>query len=119
LQRYVPHESEVGIFNCRKPGQPRGRLLSITLKYFPYVYGDGRSTLRELILADARLDQALARGEPPRLAFAGSHSRGAIFRNGTELATEAMLELFDEISKRLPEFYFGRFDIRFEDPATD
>ena len=133
LQRYVAFEGEAGVFYCRKPGQAQGRLLSITLKYFPYVYGDGRSSLRELIMADpragrlshlylgrhaARLDEVLAPGEALRLAFAGSHSRGAIFRNGTALATPAMTARFDEISKRLPEFYFGRFDIRFEDFAA-
>lgn len=132
LQRYVPYEGEAGIFYCRHPGEPRGRILSITLKYFPYVYGDGKRTLRELILADARagqvphlylqrnafrLDEVPAFGEPVRLAFAGSHSRGAIFRNGTHLVTPAMVARFDQIAQSLPEFYFGRFDIRFEDFA--
>jgi hypothetical protein len=129
LQRLVPHEGEAGIFYCRRPGQSRGRIVSITLKYFPHVTGDGRRTLRELILADpragrlshlylrrhsARLDNVPAAGEPIRLAFAGSHSRGAIFRNGTHLVTPAMEERFDAIARALPEFHFGRFDVRFE-----
>lgn len=50
-----------------------------------------------------------------RLAFAGSHSRGAIFRNGNHLITQAMEERFEEIANRIPEFYFGRFDIRFSE----
>ncbi len=129
LQRLVPFEGEAGIFYCRRPGQAKGRVVSITLKYFPYVTGDGRRTLRELILADpragklshlylrrhtARLDQVPAAGESIRLAFAGSHSRGAIFRNGTHLVTPEMEARFDEIAQRLPEFHFGRFDVRFE-----
>ena len=129
LQRLVPHEGEAGIFYCRRPGQPRGRIVSVTLKYFPHVIGDGRRTLRELILADpragklshlylrrhtARLDDVPAAGESIRLAFAGSHSRGAIFRNGTHLVTRAMEERFDAIARALPEFHFGRFDVRFE-----
>jgi hypothetical protein len=128
LQRLVDFEGEAGIFYCRHPGQARGRIISITLKYFPHVVGDGRRSLRELILADPRagqlahlyltrhaagLDTVPAPGEPVRLAFAGSHSRGAIFRNGNALVTEAMEDRFDAISKSLPEFYFGRFDIRF------
>ncbi len=132
LQRYVAFEGEAGIFYCRHPAEPRGRIISITLKYFPYVYGDGRSTLRTLIERDPRagklahlylrrhaqrLDTVPATGEAIRLAFAGSHSRGAIFRNGTALVTPAMEARFDEISKRLPEFYFGRYDIRFADFA--
>lgn len=132
LQKYVGFEGEAGIFYCRKPGEDQGRIISITLKYFPHVYGDGSRTLRELILADpragplshlylgrhaARLQWIPAAGEAVRLAFAGSHSRGAIFRNGTRFVTPAMEQRFDEISKRLPEFHFGRFDIRFEDFA--
>ena len=133
LQRLVPHEGEAGIFYCRRPGQAHGRVVSITLKYFPHVTGDGRSTLRELILADpragklshlylrrhlARLEQVPAAGESIRLAFAGSHSRGAIFRNGTHLVTPEMEARFDAIAQALPEFHFGRFDVRFEDFAA-
>jgi hypothetical protein len=132
LQRLVPFEGEAGIFYCRRPGEPRGRIVSITLKYFPHVTGDGHRTLRELILADpragqlshlylqrhtARLDEVLRAGESIRLAFAGSHSRGAIFRNGTHLVTPAMETSFDAIAQAMPEFHFGRFDVRFEDFA--
>ena len=130
LQRLVPHQGEAGIFYCRRPGQQRGRIVSVTLKYFPHVIGDGHSTLRALILADpragrlshlylrrhtARLDEVLRAGESIRLAFAGSHSRGAIFRNGTHLVTPEMEARFDAIAQALPEFHFGRFDVRFED----
>lgn len=128
LQQLVDFEGEAGIFYCRHPDEPQGRIISITLKYFPYVIGDGKHSLRELILADARsgqlphlylhrhadrLDTVPAAGESIRLAFAGSHSRGAIFRDGTHLVTDAMQARFDALSKSLPEFYFGRYDIRF------
>ena len=129
LQRLVPFEGEAGIFYCRRPGQAHGRVVSITLKYFPHVIGDGRRTLRQLIADDpragplqhlylrrhsARLDSVPPAGEAIRLAFAGSHSRGAIFRNGSHLVTPEMEAGFDAIARRLPEFHFGRFDIRFE-----
>ncbi len=129
LQRLVPFEGEAGIFYCRRPGQARGRVISITLKYFPHVTGDGVRTLQQLILADpragqlshlylkrhtAQLHQVPAAGQATRLAFAGSHSRGAIFRNGSHLVTPAMEAGFDAIAQRLPEFHFGRFDVRFE-----
>lgn len=129
LQRLVPFEGEAGIFYCRRPGQARGRIVSITLKYFPHVVGDGRRTLRQLIHDDPRagalshlymrrhaerLDTVPAPGLAVRLAFAGSHSRGAIFRNGSHLVTPEMEACFDAIAQRLPEFHFGRFDLRFE-----
>jgi len=129
LQRLVPFEGEAGIFYCRRPGQAQGRIVSITLKYFPHVVGDGEQTLRQLILADPRagrlshlylrrhterLDSIPGMGEAVRLAFAGSHSRGAIFRNGTHLVTPEMEARFEAIARALPEFHFGRFDVRFE-----
>jgi hypothetical protein len=132
FQKLIDHEGEAGIFYVRKPGEPRGRIISITLKYFPYVYGDGRSTLRELIENDRRagplshiylprhkerLDMVLANGEPFRIAFAGSHSRGTIFRNGNAYVTDAMTGAFDAIAKDIKEFYFGRFDVRFDSIA--
>jgi hypothetical protein len=132
LQRLAPFEGEAGIFYCRRPGQARGRIVSITLKYFPYVTGDGQRPLRQLILDDpragrlshlylrrhlARLDDVPAYGEAVRLAFAGSHSRGAIFRNGTHLVTPEMEARFDALAQQLPEFHFGRFDVRFPDFA--
>ena len=132
LQRLVPFEGEAGIFYCREPGEARGRIVSVTLKYFPYVIGDGQRTLRELILADpragklshlylrrhiARLDTIPEKGAAIRLAFAGSHSRGAIFRNGTALVTPQMEARFDALALSLPEFHFGRFDVRFENFA--
>ena len=132
LQAYVPFEGEAGVFYCRQPGETRGRIISITLKYFPHVHGDGKRTLRQLILDDpragrvahlylgrhkARLDEVPGAEEAVRLAFAGSHSRGAIFRNGNALVTAQMEAAFDTIAHRIGEFHFGRFDIRFADFA--
>jgi hypothetical protein len=128
LQALVDHEAEAGIFYIRKPSETRGRIISVTLKYFPYVFGDGVSTLAQLIARDPRaghlqhiylprhkdrLDWIVPKGQPFRIAFAGSHSRGTIFRNGNHLVTEAMTDAFDRIAKDIKEFYFGRFDVRF------
>lgn len=130
FQALVDHEAEAGVFYIRKPSEKRGRIVSLTLKYFPYVYGDGVSTLGELIARDpragklqhiylprhrARLGWVLPKGQAFRIAFAGSHSRGTIFRNGNHLITEAMTDAFDRIGKDINEFYFGRFDVRFPD----
>lgn len=128
FQRYVPYEAEAGVFYVRFPGEERGRITSLTLKYFPHVFGDGVATLEELILADPRagrlshlylprhakrLDWVPRSGEPVRLAFAGSHSRGTIFRNGNAHRTDAMARAFDAVADGIPGFCFGRFDIRF------
>lgn len=130
LQEYVPYEAEAGIFYIRHPDENKGHIFSLTLKYFPYIYGDGKSTIKQLIVNDKRasklqetyltrhqdkLDVILCQDEPFRLSFAGAHSKGTIFKNGNAYITPAMEAFFDTLSKQIPEFYFGRFDIRFED----
>lgn len=132
LQELVDLEGEAGVFWVRHPGAARGRILSLTLKYFPRIVGDGRSTVEQLIRADPRagrlahlylgrhadrLGEVLPAGVALRLAFAGSHSRGAIFRDGTALVTPAMEARFAAIADAIPEFWFGRFDVRFADIA--
>lgn len=130
VQKMVDVEGEAGVFYVREPGARRGQIISLTLKYFPHVVGDGKHTLRELILADPRagrisnlylhrfadcLDDVLPVGHAKRLVFSGSHSKGAIFKNGNAWITEAMRERFDAIADGIEGFHFGRFDIRFAD----
>jgi hypothetical protein len=128
IQKLVDQEGEAGVFYVRHPTQEKGSIPSLTLKYFPHVTGDGKRTLRELILDDprakkiahvflprhrARLEHVLAAGERFRLAFAGNHARGTIFRDGTPLVTEALRARIDELAHDIKGFHFGRFDIRF------
>lgn len=54
IQRYAEGPGEAGLFYLRMPSEDRGRILSLTIKHFPEVIGDGTSTLRELILLDTR-----------------------------------------------------------------
>lgn len=130
LQRMVEDDGEAGVFYVRPPGATRGRIVSLTLKYFPHIVGNGLSTVRELILADPRagrvphlyldrfadrLESVPAPGEAIRLVFSGSHSKGAIFRNGNAWITAAMERRFDAIADAIPGFHFGRFDVRFAD----
>ena len=130
IQELVPHEGEAGVFYVRLPGEKTGFIFSLTLKYFPYVTGDGKTTLGKLIGNDRRaglikdvylkrhekrLDDVIPKDQHFRLAFTGSHSRGTIFRNGNPYITEKMRAAFDRISYDIPEFYFGRFDVRFSD----
>jgi len=128
LQEFVPEEGEAGLFYIRHPDEPRGRITSITLKFPPFVTGDGRSTLRQLILADPRAgrvaqlylprlahrqDEVPRQGELVRLVFVGNHCKGSIFRNGIGQVTEALTDRIDRLARALPEFYFGRIDVRF------
>ncbi len=133
LQELVNFEGEAGIFYIREPGAEFGRVTSLTLKQAPILVGDGRSTLRELILQDersgripdiymprlvGRLDHVLRPGEPFRLVFAGNHCKGSIFSDGRQEITRALSARVDAIMRDLPDFHFGRMDVRFESRAA-
>jgi membrane protein DedA with SNARE-associated domain len=136
FQRPVNCDGEAGVFYIRMPGESSGKISSITLRYFPFVKGDGKSTLRELIQNDERtklradyylgtksehigfrnedLDKIPGEGELIRLAFIGSLRVGGLYRDASYLITPELTHRFDCIATSMPEFYFGRFDIRFE-----
>jgi hypothetical protein len=128
LQEFVPYEGEAGIFYIRHPGESTGRVTSLTLKSAPVVIGDGRSTLEELIRSDpraglvphlylprlaGRLAEVPATGEPVRLVFVGNHCRGSTFQNGTAEITATLAGVIDSIAQSIPDFHFGRIDVRF------
>ena len=121
---------EAGLFYIRKPSEQKGRIFSITTKKFPTVIGDGQSKWGELILADQRariiapvyfarhrdiLDVVPLKDEVLLLSECGNHCQGAIFINGNHLTTPALTDELDRITKHIPDFYFGRFDIRYLD----
>ncbi len=128
LQEFIPLEKEAGLFYVRHPDEPSGRITSLTLKRTPFVVGDGRSTLRRLILADpraarlahlylprlaARLAEVPAQGVPTPLLFVGNHCKGSIFRNGADHITPALTVRVERLARALPDFHFGRIDVRF------
>jgi len=135
FQEFINYDGEAGVFYARMPNEPNGKVFSLTLRYFPFVTGDGKSTLRQLIqnnpragfkskyylgnhprhrgLSTEQLESIPAKGEMVRLAFIGSIRIGGIYRDACPLITSALSKQFDAISKSIPEFYYGRFDIRF------
>jgi pimeloyl-ACP methyl ester carboxylesterase/membrane protein DedA with SNARE-associated domain len=125
-QAYVPGE-EFGVFYARMPSEERGRIFAITVKRMPVVVGDGRRTLDELILADpravamaplhlsqqeARLSEVLPPGARLQLVELGTHCRGAYFEEGIQLKTPELEASIDRVSRALPGFFFGRYDVR-------
>lgn len=130
LQRLSSYQAEAGVFYIRHPAELKGRILSITLKYPPQLLGDGKSTLRQLLLDDERasrltqvyfprlkprLDDIIAAGERVPLVFAGNHCRGCQFRNGNAYITPALTESLDRLLKDVSGFHYGRLDLRFKD----
>ncbi len=127
-QTLASWEPEVGIFFVKKPGEEKGEVVSLTLKHNPHVTGDGVSTLGELVQIDnrARLLSAIykqrhqdnwntivEKDENYKLVFSASHCRGAIFTDAREHITPALNTKINEIMQGLPEFYYGRMDVKF------
>lgn len=132
-QRLASFEPEVGIFFVRHPQHATGQIVSLTIKHTPFVTGDGRSTLRELVEQDPRAGQLLhlyaARNELDwesvlpehsvhRLLFCASHCRGAVFEDARGLVTSQLTDAINRIMAGLPDFYYGRLDVKFKDLET-
>ncbi|MGB1321140.1 MAG: D-alanine--D-alanine ligase [Vibrio gallaecicus] len=130
LQQKAPYQAEAGVFYVRYPNQKHGKIISITLKYAPSVTGDGKSTLKQLIENHPRagqlshlytprhidkLDLVLEEEQEFQLAFAGSHSRGSIFRDGNQYITDTLTKRLDEIFDDFDGFHYGRLDVKFAD----
>lgn len=126
VQEYVGGE-EFGVYYARMPWEARGRVLSLTHKRFPVVVGDGRSTVAELIVADARArliadvyvaglrvgaSVVPAKGAEVLLTELGSHCRGSIFVDARRLVTEELEREVDRIARCAAGFHLGRFDMR-------
>ena len=127
VQEFVDLPMEFGVFYTRFPNQKEGRVTSVVMKEMLSVTGDGRATLQELILGLDRaklqwqtlkvkyrdvLTQRIPAGERIELVSIGNHCLGTKFLDATYLINADLHKSFDAISHQIPEFYFGRFDLR-------
>lgn len=128
IQEYVPWKNEIGIFYYRYPDAPRGHISGIVKKEFLSVTGDGQHTMRQLLEKDKRalmyfdsleamhgaaLEEILPAGEKKVVSPYGNHARGSLFLDHSHLADEALEVFVDQLCRQIPEFYYGRLDIRY------
>lgn len=133
LQQKSQYQGEAGVFFIRDPISLQAQIFSVTDKHLPFVTGDGKTSLGELILQDKRariiaetylkrhrqnLEQVLANGERYFISECGNHCQGAIFKNGKALATPELLKAITQSIKNIPTFHFGRLDIRYKDAQS-
>ncbi len=129
-QRLAQFEPEVGVFYVRHPDKPQGKIESLTIKHTPFVTGDGHHTIGELVALDVRAGQllhlyqdrnlqqwntVLPAGTTHKLLFSASHCRGAVFEDARSLITPELTTRLNEIMSCLPNFYYGRLDVKFKD----
>lgn len=127
IQELVTLPLEYGVFYVRYPGEESGRVTSITGKEMLSVTGDGMTRLSDLVIRNdrARLqhnvlkakyadrwNEQIEPGQKIELVSVGNHCLGTKFINANHLITPKLSAAFDEISKKIDGFYFGRFDLR-------
>ncbi len=127
VQDLVDLPIEVSVFYYRYPTEQKGVITGFIQKEFLEVYGDGKSTLWELICAhprakyrleemkhrhEHRLDRVLPKDQHFYLSYAGNHNRGARFINLENEIDEKLLKVFDDLSHYTHKFYYGRYDIK-------
>ncbi len=128
VQALVSFKNEVGIFYYRLPWQGQGKISGIVEKEFLTIVGNGESTIEDLIMQNERyilqidalkkmndieLTDVLKLGEEKILVPFGNHARGAKFIDASNQITTALEISIDKICKQIPQFYYGRLDIMF------
>jgi hypothetical protein len=127
IQVYVDYPLEFSIFYYRNPSHQKGEITSVTMKKMLTVTGDGTSNIDKLIQLNNRAFLQYKRlrgidtinfhhvpgiGEQKVLVPYGNHVLGAMFLDYNHLIDEALTDVFDNLSKKIEGFYFGRYDLR-------
>jgi hypothetical protein len=129
IQEFITYDNEAGIFYYRYPRNKKGKISGIVHKVFLKVTGDGSRSVRELLKDNPRAILQLPQleiNEPDMLRVVipadeiftvshyGNHARGALFLDDSKSVNDSLEKVIDEICQQIPEFYFGRLDIRYE-----
>lgn len=127
IQEYINFPLELSVFYFRKPSENKGQITSVTVKKLLTIVGDGKSTIGDLIKKNDRaflqyeklknnsnlnLNEVLLRDNKKIVVPYGNHVLGAMFLNFNHIIDDELTHTFDNISKRINGFYFGRYDIR-------
>ena len=126
IQELIDLPNEIGLFYCRLPREKSGKITGITLKKFLTVEGNCKDNIEQLMKKNLRFEmqisktrnkfnhnEVIPKHEKRCLVPFGNHNRGTEFLDGKEYITEKLEFTFDNILNKIPEFYYGRLDIRF------
>jgi hypothetical protein len=130
VQEFVAYQCEIGVFFVRLPGESVGRITGIVAKHPVSITGDGKHTIIELVFQNpryilqwpfikkeyaARLNEVLPKGKALELVPYGNHSRGSLFTDETYRLNAELEATLVALCNTIPDFHFGRLDIRFKD----
>jgi hypothetical protein len=127
IQELIELPLEVSVFYYRYPYSEKGRVSGFFAKELLHVIGNGSDSIHALIQKHPRarlreeelkrkhghlFQHILAGGEKYYLSYAGNHNRGAKFISLKHEIDEALHQVFDDLNKQAPHFYYGRYDIK-------
>jgi hypothetical protein len=127
IQEFASYKKEYALFYIRFPEDTNGKIISLIEKEFMQFVGNGILTLAEIInnhprgwlyikklteiYSEKKLQSIPKHNEIILAGFIGSHHRGVLFHNKLSKITKKMSQTFDTLTKNIPEFYYGRYDI--------
>lgn len=126
IQRMVNYPMEVSVFYIRHPNESKGRITGFLHKIPLHVLGNGHDTLEQLVLSHPKAAKRKAEvkskhkqnwnvvipgGEKYILSYAANHNRGAHFVDLKNEIDQELVDVFDKISHRIDDFFYGRYDI--------
>ena len=133
LQEFIAGPHEAGLFYIRHRTATAGKIVAMTFRHQPQVSGNGSGTVASLMAEDprlahridavrknigtAKLESIPAFGEIVILSTVASLRVGGRYEDATRLITPALDARLEEIAGSMPDFHFGRFDVRFSDIA--
>lgn len=127
IQSYVNYPVELSVFYYRHPSMTKGIITSLTYKKLLTITGNGFNTIKELIFNNERaflqynhlkqfsgldFDTILEKGRILEIVPYGNHALGAMFLDYNHLITPELEDVFNNISKRIQGFCYGRYDLR-------
>ena len=126
VQELVTYPMEVCIFYYRYPNKTKGVVTGFLQKIPLQVTGNGKHTLYELILQhpkafervaelrithESNFDKILFPNERYILSYAANRHRGAELKSLKKEIDNRLVDLIDNISLSVNDFFYGRYDI--------
>lgn len=126
IQEFIKYPIEVSLFYYRYPSEKKGAITGFLQKVPLRVTGDGTHTLEQLILLNSKskkrveelkvkhkqnFNKILKNGESYFLSYAANHNRGAQFIDLKSDIDNNLVNMLDEISLGINDFFYGRYDI--------
>ncbi len=128
-QEPLAQKNEIGIFYKRLPNDMKGTITGLVAKEKLNVVGDGLHTIKDLIKKHNRaflykkeialsfsgdINYVPKKNETIVLSNIGNHARGCLFTDVSHLINENLVNTIDSLSQQIQGFYYGRFDIMYD-----